>query len=139
MRLALMALFLSAMACGTTRLSARGSMTPMMLGQIRYVGASFGKLQQSETPTTFVAAASDHGGLGDLRWHALDSSAAQGLALAIADLPASERNGVLAVSRITCDLRQWFAIVVSVLHSDCILQTATLTTYPEPVGPKPLP
>jgi hypothetical protein len=136
---ALLLICLATAACGTTRISATATVTPLMLGQVRYIGPGVGKLPQSGTATTFVATASSHqGGAGDLRWHSLASTVPHAFDLAVADLPLSERTGVLAVSPITCELRQWFALFVSILNSECVLQTASLATYAEPAGPKPL-
>jgi len=132
-------LVFASVACGTTRISARATVTPLMLGQVRYIGPNVGRLPQSDVVTTFVASASStQGGIGDLHFQGLNGSVPHALDLAIADMPQQDRSGVLAVSPIACELRHYFAIFVSIVHSDCTLQTARLTTFPEPMGPKPL-
>jgi hypothetical protein len=119
-------LVLACGACGTTTLTARESLTPVMLGPVHYVGPDQGKLTHGLERRTYAA---DYGlaAKGGSNYYAsqIDATIPHGLELAYADMPPDFMAFIKAP--IECRLVHIFGLLVNIVDNGCRLETQQIT------------
>jgi hypothetical protein len=112
--------------CGTTTITARETLTPVMLGPVHYVGPNQGKLTHGIDRRTFDAeyGVAGRGGVNAFTGQ-LDMTIPHGLELALADAPP---DFMLSIKPpIECRLTHIFAVLVTLVTNSCRLDAQQIT------------
>ena len=112
--------------CGTMTITARETLTPVMLGPVQYVGPNQGKLTHGVDRRTLDAenGVAGRGGVNAFAGQ-LDMTIPHGLELAIADSPPDLMLSIKPP--IDCRLTHIFAVFVNVVTNTCRLEAQQIT------------